>query len=55
MVYASAERGWAAGLDEGDRLFEPVYLSQERQGRAARLPREARAEVDGAERPYGQP
>lgn len=31
MVYAAAERGWAAGLDEGDRLFEPVYLSADAQ------------------------
>lgn len=31
MVYAAAERGWAAGLDEGDRLFEPVYLSEDAQ------------------------
>jgi len=31
MVYAAAERGWAAGLDEGDQLFEPVYLSQDAQ------------------------
>lgn len=31
MVYAAAERGWAAGLEEGDRLFEPVYLSQDAQ------------------------
>ncbi|MEW6268913.1 MAG: enoyl-CoA hydratase-related protein, partial [Thermodesulfobacteriota bacterium] len=31
MVYAAAERGWAAALDEGDRLFEPVYLSQDAQ------------------------
>jgi len=31
MVYAAAERGWAAGLDEGDRLFEQVYLSQDAQ------------------------
>jgi enoyl-CoA hydratase/carnithine racemase len=31
MVYAAAERGWAAALDEGDRLFEQVYLSQDAQ------------------------
>ncbi|HEY8517676.1 MAG TPA: enoyl-CoA hydratase-related protein [Candidatus Binatia bacterium] len=31
MVYAAAERGWSAALDEGDRLFEPVYLSQDAQ------------------------
>jgi enoyl-CoA hydratase/carnithine racemase len=31
MVYAAAERGWAASLEEGDRLFEPVYLSQDAQ------------------------
>jgi len=31
MVYAAAERGWAEGLSEGDRLFQPVYLSQDAQ------------------------
>ncbi|MDH3539716.1 MAG: enoyl-CoA hydratase-related protein [Acidimicrobiia bacterium] len=31
MVYAAAERGWSAALDEGDRIFEPVYLSEDAQ------------------------
>lgn len=31
MVYASAELGWSAALDEGDRLYEPVYLSEDAQ------------------------
>lgn len=31
MVYASAERGWSDALDEGYRLFEPVYLSEDAQ------------------------
>lgn len=31
MVYASAELGFQAALDEGDRLFEPVYLSEDAQ------------------------
>jgi len=31
MVYAAAEHGWAAGLEEGDRLFEKVYLSEDAQ------------------------
>jgi len=31
MVYAAAERGWSAALEEGDRLFEPVYLSEDAQ------------------------
>ncbi len=31
LVYAAAERGWRAALDEGDRLFEPVYLSEDAQ------------------------
>jgi enoyl-CoA hydratase/carnithine racemase len=31
MVYAAAERGWRAALDEGDRLFEPVYRSEDAQ------------------------
>ena len=31
MVYAAAEVGWTAGLAEGDRLFEPAYLSQDAQ------------------------
>lgn len=31
MVYAAAERGWSDALDEGYRLFEPVYLSEDAQ------------------------
>lgn len=31
LVYASAELGWRAGLDEGDRIYEPVYLSDDAQ------------------------
>ena len=31
MVYAAAERGWSDGLDEGYRIFEPVYLSEDAQ------------------------
>lgn len=31
MVYASAERGWSEALDEGYRIFEPVYLSEDAQ------------------------
>jgi enoyl-CoA hydratase/carnithine racemase len=31
MVYAAAEHGFSAALDEGDRLFEPVYLSEDAQ------------------------
>ncbi|MBY0276676.1 enoyl-CoA hydratase/isomerase family protein [Candidatus Binatia bacterium] len=31
LVYASASLGWSAGLAEGDRLFEPVYKSQDAQ------------------------
>lgn len=31
MVYAAAERGWREALDEADRIFEPVYLSDDAQ------------------------
>ncbi len=31
LIYASASLGWREGLDEGDRLFEPVYLSEDAQ------------------------
>jgi enoyl-CoA hydratase/carnithine racemase len=31
MVYAAAEVGWTAALAEGDRLFEPAYLSEDAQ------------------------
>jgi enoyl-CoA hydratase/carnithine racemase len=31
MVYAAAERGWREALDEADRIFQPVYLSNDAQ------------------------
>ena len=31
MVYAAAERGRSDALDEGYRIFEPVYLSEDAQ------------------------
>jgi len=31
LVFASADLGWEAGLDEGDRIYEPVYLSEDGQ------------------------
>lgn len=31
LVYASAELSWSAALEEGDRLFEPVYRSEDGQ------------------------
>jgi enoyl-CoA hydratase/carnithine racemase len=31
LVYASADHGWEAGLDEGDRIYDPVYMSQDAQ------------------------
>ncbi len=31
MVYRSAELGWREALDEGDRIFEHVYLSEDAQ------------------------
>lgn len=31
MVYAAAERGWSEALDEGYRIFEPVYRSDDAQ------------------------
>jgi enoyl-CoA hydratase/carnithine racemase len=31
LVYASAEMGWTAGLDTGDRIYEKVYLSEDGQ------------------------
>jgi enoyl-CoA hydratase/carnithine racemase len=31
LVYAAASRGWNDGLEEGDRLFEPVYKSEDAQ------------------------
>jgi enoyl-CoA hydratase/carnithine racemase len=44
MVYAAAEVGWTAALAEGDRLFEPAYLSQDAQ-EGPRAFREKRAPV----------
>jgi enoyl-CoA hydratase/carnithine racemase len=31
LVYAAAERGWTEALEEGDRIYEPVYLSNDAQ------------------------
>lgn len=31
LVYASAEMGWTAALDTGDRIYERVYLSEDGQ------------------------
>jgi enoyl-CoA hydratase/carnithine racemase len=31
LVYASASMGWHDGLDEGDRIYEKVYLSEDGQ------------------------
>ena len=31
MVYAVAEAGWSAALKAGDRIYEPVYLSEDAQ------------------------
>jgi enoyl-CoA hydratase/carnithine racemase len=31
MVYRSAELGWREALEEGDRIFESVYLSEDAQ------------------------
>ncbi len=31
MVYAAAERGWSEALDEADRIWEHVYLSEDAQ------------------------
>jgi enoyl-CoA hydratase/carnithine racemase len=31
LVFASADLGWEAGLDEGDRIYETVYLSEDGQ------------------------
>jgi enoyl-CoA hydratase/carnithine racemase len=31
IVYAAAERGWTEALEEGDRIYEPVYLSEDAQ------------------------
>jgi enoyl-CoA hydratase/carnithine racemase len=31
MVYASAEMGWSAALETGDRIYERVYLSEDGQ------------------------
>lgn len=44
LVYASAEHGWTEALDEGDRIYEPVYLSEDAQ-EGPRAFREKRAPV----------
>lgn len=31
LVYAAAERGWSEALEEGDRIYESVYLSEDAQ------------------------
>jgi enoyl-CoA hydratase/carnithine racemase len=31
VVYASAELGWTAALEAGDRIYERVYLSEDGQ------------------------
>jgi enoyl-CoA hydratase/carnithine racemase len=31
LVYLSAEHGWSRALDEADKLYEPVYLSEDGQ------------------------
>lgn len=31
LVYLSAERGWTTALDAADKLYEPVYLSEDGQ------------------------
>jgi enoyl-CoA hydratase/carnithine racemase len=31
LVYAAAERGWTEALEEGDRIYEAVYLSDDAQ------------------------
>jgi enoyl-CoA hydratase/carnithine racemase len=31
LVYASAEMGWSAALEMGDRIYERVYLSEDGQ------------------------
>jgi enoyl-CoA hydratase/carnithine racemase len=31
LVYLSAEHGWSRALDEADKLYEPVYLSEDAQ------------------------
>lgn len=31
MVYAAAETGWSEALKEGDRIYEPVYMSEDAQ------------------------
>jgi 1,4-dihydroxy-2-naphthoyl-CoA synthase len=44
MVYRVSGMSWNDALDEGDRLFEPVYLSEDAQEgpRAFREKREPR-------------
>ncbi len=31
LVFASADHGWEAGLDQGDEIYKPVYLSEDGQ------------------------
>jgi enoyl-CoA hydratase/carnithine racemase len=31
LVYASAEMGWSAALEAGDRIYERAYLSEDGQ------------------------
>ncbi len=31
LVFSSADLGWEAGLDRGDEIYEPVYLSEDGQ------------------------
>jgi enoyl-CoA hydratase/carnithine racemase len=31
LVYAAAERSWTEALEEGDRIYESVYLSEDAQ------------------------
>ena len=31
LVFASADYGWEAGLDHGDEIYKPVYLSEDGQ------------------------
>jgi enoyl-CoA hydratase/carnithine racemase len=47
LVYAAAERGWSEALEEADRIYEPVYLSDDAQ-EGPRAFREKRAPRWGA-------
>ncbi len=31
LVYLSAEHGWSEAFDQADKLYEPVYLSEDAQ------------------------